>query len=174
MGRLSLKRPSRTPPMRFSAVLSFLVVAFALAACGNSSTAKWGDLRPGRRLRLPVRQEATCSCSNSPRDCQNQASSGSCPAARGAGEAARRRRFLQRHHLSPGDPRFMAQTGEPTGTGTGGSKYPDLPPNSQPTPFERGTVGAARSSSPNSPTASSSSALRTRRTSTANTPSGDR
>jgi peptidylprolyl isomerase len=44
----------------------------------------------------------------------------------------------------------MAQTGDPTGTGTGGSKYPDLPAEFTPTPFERGTVGAARSSSPNS------------------------
>ena len=45
---------------------------------------------------------------------------------------------------------FMAQTGDPTGTGMGGSKYPDLPAEFTPTPFERGTVGAARSSSPNS------------------------
>lgn len=45
---------------------------------------------------------------------------------------------------------FMAQTGDPTGTGTGGSKYPDLPAEFTPAPFERGTVGAARSASPNS------------------------
>jgi peptidylprolyl isomerase len=45
---------------------------------------------------------------------------------------------------------FMAQTGDPTGTGTGGSKYPDLPAEFTPTPFERGTVGAARTSNPNS------------------------
>jgi peptidylprolyl isomerase len=45
---------------------------------------------------------------------------------------------------------FMAQTGDPTGTGMGGSKYADLPAEFTPTPFERGTVGAARSSSPNS------------------------
>lgn len=45
---------------------------------------------------------------------------------------------------------FMAQTGDPTGTGMGGSKYPDLPAEFSPTPFERGTVGAARSASPNS------------------------
>ncbi len=40
---------------------------------------------------------------------------------------------------------FMAQTGDPTGTGTGGSKYPDLPAEFTPTAYERGTVGAARS-----------------------------
>lgn len=45
---------------------------------------------------------------------------------------------------------FMAQTGDPTGTGAGGSKYPDLPAEFSPTQFERGTVGAARTSNPNS------------------------
>ena len=46
---------------------------------------------------------------------------------------------------------FMAQTGDPTGTGTGGSKYPDLPAEfSKTAKFKRGTVGAARSSDPNS------------------------
>ena len=46
---------------------------------------------------------------------------------------------------------FMAQTGDPTGTGTGGSKYPDLPAEfSKNAKFERGTIGAARSSDPNS------------------------
>jgi peptidylprolyl isomerase len=52
------------------------------------------------------------------------------------------------HRVIPG---FMAQTGDPTGTGTGGSKYPDLPAEfTNKTRFERGTVGAARSSDPNS------------------------
>ena len=46
---------------------------------------------------------------------------------------------------------FMAQGGDPTGTGTGGSKLPDLPAEfSKTRRFLRGTVGAARSSSPNS------------------------
>ncbi len=45
---------------------------------------------------------------------------------------------------------FMAQTGDPKGDGTGGSKYPNLPAEFTPTPFKRGTVGAARSSDPNS------------------------
>lgn len=45
---------------------------------------------------------------------------------------------------------FMAQTGDPTGTGTGGSDLPDLPAEFSDTPFERGTLGMARSSSPNS------------------------
>lgn len=48
-------------------------------------------------------------------------------------------------------PDFMAQTGDPTGTGTGGSDYPDLPAEfSNKATFERGTVGAARSSDPDS------------------------
>jgi len=45
---------------------------------------------------------------------------------------------------------FMAQSGDPTGTGTGGSTYPDLPAEFSNEPFKRGTVGAARSQSPDS------------------------
>ena len=45
---------------------------------------------------------------------------------------------------------FMAQTGDPTGTGAGGSKLPDLPAEFSNEPFKRGTVGAARTSDPNS------------------------
>ena len=45
---------------------------------------------------------------------------------------------------------FMAQTGDPTGTGTGGSKLGDLPAEFTPEPFKRGTIGAARTASPNS------------------------
>ncbi len=45
---------------------------------------------------------------------------------------------------------FMAQTGDPTGTGAGGSQLPNIPAEFTPTPFKRGTVGMARSSEPNS------------------------
>ena len=45
---------------------------------------------------------------------------------------------------------FMAQTGDPTGTGTGGSKLPNIPAEFTSTPFRRGTLGMARSQSPNS------------------------
>nr|WP_244444230.1 peptidylprolyl isomerase [Lutibaculum baratangense] len=45
---------------------------------------------------------------------------------------------------------FMAQTGDPTGTGMGGSDLPDLEAEFSDAPFERGTVGMARSQSPNS------------------------
>jgi peptidylprolyl isomerase len=46
---------------------------------------------------------------------------------------------------------FMAQGGDPTGTGTGGSKYPDLPAEfTTQRHFLRGTVGAARTQNPNS------------------------
>ncbi len=45
---------------------------------------------------------------------------------------------------------FMAQTGDPTGTGRGGSDLPDLPAEFSAEPFERGVVGMARSQSPNS------------------------
>ncbi len=46
---------------------------------------------------------------------------------------------------------FMAQTGDPNGDGSGGSKYPDLPAEFSSTPFKRGTIGAARlGNNPNS------------------------
>jgi len=45
---------------------------------------------------------------------------------------------------------FMAQTGDPTGTGAGGSKYPDLKAEFNSTNFGRGAVGMARSQSPHS------------------------
>ena len=52
------------------------------------------------------------------------------------------------HRVIPG---FMAQGGDPTGTGTGGSKLPDLPAEfTNKAHFLRGTVGAARTQNPNS------------------------
>ena len=45
---------------------------------------------------------------------------------------------------------FMAQTGDPTGTGTGGSGQAKLPAEFSSTPFDRGTIGAARTGDPNS------------------------
>jgi cyclophilin family peptidyl-prolyl cis-trans isomerase len=45
---------------------------------------------------------------------------------------------------------FMAQTGDPTGTGTGGSQLPDLKAEFSATPHERGTCSMARSMNPNS------------------------
>ena len=45
---------------------------------------------------------------------------------------------------------FMAQTGDPKGDGTGGSKYGKLPAEFTNTPFERGVIGAARTADPNS------------------------
>jgi peptidylprolyl isomerase len=46
---------------------------------------------------------------------------------------------------------FMAQTGDGEfGNGTGGSEHPDLAAEFSKVPFERGTVGMARSSNPNS------------------------
>lgn len=45
---------------------------------------------------------------------------------------------------------FMAQSGDPTGTGRGGSKYGNLPAEFSQADFVRGTVGAARSQMPDS------------------------
>lgn len=45
---------------------------------------------------------------------------------------------------------FMAQTGDPTGTGQGGSKLPDLDAEFNDVPHGRGTVSMARTDEPNS------------------------
>lgn len=51
------------------------------------------------------------------------------------------------HRVIPG---FMAQTGDPTGTGEGGSKLPDLKAEFNALPHLRGTVSMARATSPDS------------------------
>jgi cyclophilin family peptidyl-prolyl cis-trans isomerase len=51
------------------------------------------------------------------------------------------------HRVIPG---FMAQTGDPTGTGSGGSDLPDLKAEFSAHKHKRGTVSAARSANPNS------------------------
>jgi len=51
------------------------------------------------------------------------------------------------HRVIPG---FMAQTGDPTGTGSGGSDLPDLKAEFSATPHKSGTVSMARTSNPNS------------------------
>lgn len=51
------------------------------------------------------------------------------------------------HRVIPG---FMAQTGDPTGTGMGGSKRPNVPAEFSKAPHVRGAVSMARSQNPNS------------------------
>jgi len=51
------------------------------------------------------------------------------------------------HRVIPG---FMAQGGDPKGTGEGGSDLPDLKAEFTQMPFLRGTLGAARANSPDS------------------------
>jgi peptidylprolyl isomerase len=51
------------------------------------------------------------------------------------------------HRVVPG---FMAQGGDPKGTGEGGSDLPDLKAEFTAVPFLRGTLGAARAESPDS------------------------
>jgi cyclophilin family peptidyl-prolyl cis-trans isomerase len=54
---------------------------------------------------------------------------------------------LKFHRVIPG---FMAQGGDPKGTGEGGSNLPDLKAEFTTMPFLRGTLGAARANSPDS------------------------
>ena len=51
------------------------------------------------------------------------------------------------HRVIPG---FMAQTGDPTGTGSGGSDLPDLKAEFSSEKHTRGTCSAARTANPNS------------------------
>ncbi len=51
------------------------------------------------------------------------------------------------HRVIPG---FMAQTGDPTGTGSGGSELPNLKAEFTATAHKRGTVSAARTNNPDS------------------------
>jgi peptidylprolyl isomerase len=51
------------------------------------------------------------------------------------------------HRVIPG---FMAQGGDPKGTGEGGSDLPDLKSEFTAVPFLRGTLGAARANNPDS------------------------
>ena len=51
------------------------------------------------------------------------------------------------HRVIPG---FMAQGGDPTGTGMGGSKQPDLKAEFSAEPHVRGTCSMARTNDPNS------------------------
>ena len=51
------------------------------------------------------------------------------------------------HRVIPG---FMAQTGDPTGTGSGGSDLPDLDAEFSGEKHKRGTVSMARTSDPDS------------------------
>jgi cyclophilin family peptidyl-prolyl cis-trans isomerase len=51
------------------------------------------------------------------------------------------------HRVIPG---FMAQTGDPTGTGSGGSDLPNLKAEFSNEKHTRGTVSAARTANPNS------------------------
>jgi peptidylprolyl isomerase len=51
------------------------------------------------------------------------------------------------HRVIPG---FMAQTGDPTGTGMGGSELPNLKAEFSEEPHKRGTTSMARSANPNS------------------------
>ena len=51
------------------------------------------------------------------------------------------------HRVIPG---FMAQTGDPTGTGEGGSNLPNLPAEFNKTHFKRGILGMARTQDPDS------------------------
>jgi peptidylprolyl isomerase len=63
--------------------------------------------------------------------------------------AADRQRLLQWAAVSPGYRGFLAQGGDPKGTGEGGSTLPDLPAEFNDLPHMRGVVSMARTEQPN-------------------------
>jgi peptidyl-prolyl cis-trans isomerase A (cyclophilin A) len=74
-------------------------------------------------------------------------------AAKGAYDNVVFHRVIKGFMAQTGDVKFGKQGGpsfNPSRAGTGGSDLPDLPAEFSKTPFERGTVGMARSQSPNS------------------------
>lgn len=138
--------------MRLTTLLSMALLAFGLSGCGNNTTTE---------ITTPGGGDTPASAAVS--DAENtlvlETTTGTVKIKLRpdlAPQHVERVKLLARegfyngiifHRVIAG---FMAQTGDPTGTGMGGSKYPDLPAEFSPTPFERGTVGAARSASPNS------------------------
>lgn len=59
-------------------------------------------------------------------------------------------RVIEGFMAQTGDVQFGKLGGDTRRAGTGGSNYPDLPAEFSEVPYERGTVGMARSSDPNS------------------------
>lgn len=142
--------------MRLSMLISFVLLAFGLSGCGNSGPTEVGAPAgagvPAANAAAPVGSDAentlVIELKSGPVKIKLRPDL--------APQHVERVKMLARegfyngltwHRVIPG---FMAQTGDPTGTGAGGSKYPDLPAEFTPTPFERGTVGAARTNDPNS------------------------
>jgi peptidylprolyl isomerase len=58
-------------------------------------------------------------------------------------------RLLRRRRVPPRDPRLHGAGRRPTGTGSGGSKLPDLKAEFNAEPHKRGTCSMARTNSPN-------------------------
>lgn len=142
--------------MRLSTLISFVVLAFGLSGCGNSGPAEVGTPSGAG---VTAANAATPANSEAENTLVLELKSGAVKIKLRpdlAPQHVERVKMLARegfyngikwHRVIPG---FMAQTGDPTGTGAGGSKYPDLPAEFTPTAFERGTVGAARTNDPNS------------------------
>ncbi len=142
--------------MRLSTLISFVLLAFGLSGCGNSGPTEVGAPAGAG---VPAANAAAPAGSDAENTLVIELKSGPVKIKLRpdlAPQHVERVKMLARegfyngltwHRVIPG---FMAQTGDPTGTGAGGSKYPDLPAEFTPTPFERGTVGAARTNDPNS------------------------
>ena len=115
--------------------MSLALALFALAAAEPRPGA-----RPAEHPRHRARR-ATCSSSCAPTWRPSTSSAVKTLAKEGFYNG------IKFHRVIAG---FMAQTGDPTGTGSGGSKLPDLPAEFTQEAFKRGSVGAARTHDPNS------------------------
>jgi len=118
---------------RFTAILGSLVVAMTLTAAANGQEPEntlYMDLEDGRVV-IELRPDLA-------------------PKHVARIKELTRKGFydgLVFHRVIDG---FMAQTGDPTGTGAGGSKLPDLPAEFTREVYKRGSIGAARTNDPNS------------------------
>jgi len=139
-----------------------LVCLMALSACGedtaNQSSASSERAATPAEIAIPIDQEAAMAATDPENALVIQLESGNVIVQLDPGLAPRhvaRMKELARdgfydgivfHRVIDG---FMAQTGDPTGTGTGGSGK-NLDAEFSDASFDRGTLGMARSSSPNS------------------------
>ncbi|MBZ8132630.1 peptidylprolyl isomerase [Afifella sp. IM 167] len=120
------------------AALTLLVVAFCAAPLAGSAFAQSAD--PENTLLLQLK-DGTVTVRLRPDLAPNHAERLKTLARQGFYDG------VPFHRVIDG---FMAQTGDPTGTGMGGSDLPDLKAEFSSEPFVRGVVGMARSSNPDS------------------------
>ncbi len=136
--------------MLLKALLALPFMAFALAgAAPDGTTQKMVAILPPAEVTSNLASRLTLDLSNGGR-VVIQLRPDAAPAHVARIQTLVRRGFyngLKFHRVIPG---FMAQGGDPLGTGQGGSELPDLKAEFTSLPYMRGVVAAARADSPDS------------------------